>query len=221
MNEQELIHLWKAQSAKLDQSLTINKHLLSDMTTQKVRSSLGALSRFKTRGILTLLVYLLILGSLLSVALIHYHPAANYFIASIAAIFLINMKALYDYIKHLAWITNMDYNDGVIAMQQKLSRLQLSIIQHNRIMTLQFPFFTTFFLSSSWFPQSTPVGLIILQVGITGAFTYLSIWLYKNQTIENMDKKWFKLFYKGSGGKRIEEALAFYKELETYKAEAA
>src|SRR4051812_13025382 len=117
MNEQELIQLWKAQSAKLDQSLTINKHLLAGMTAQKVRSSLGALNRFKTRGIVTLFIYLLILGSLLCIALTHYHPTANYFIASIGAIFLINVKALYDYIKHLAWVNAIDYSDQVINIQ--------------------------------------------------------------------------------------------------------
>jgi hypothetical protein len=221
MNEQELINLWKAQNAKLDQSLILNKHLLSDVTTQKVRSSLSALSRFKARGIVTLVIYLLVLGSLLSIALINYSAAANYFIVSIGVIFLINVKALYDYIKHLVWISNIDYSHHVIDIQQKLSKFQFSIIQHNRIMTLQFPFFTTFYLSSSWFPQSAPIGLIILQGAITSAFTYLSFWLYKNQTIENMDKKWFKVFYSGSGGKRIEEAFSFYKELEEYKKEAA
>ncbi len=221
MNEQEIINLWKAQSAQLNQSLILNMHLLSDATKQKVRTSLSALARFKVRGIITLIIYLMLLGSLLGIALVHYQAAANYFIVSIAAIFLINVKALYDYIKHLAWINGIDYNHPVIAIQQKLSKLQFSIIQHNRIMTLQFPFFTTFYLSSSWFPHSTGLGLIILQAGITGAFTYLSYWLYKNQTIENIDKKWFRVFYSGSGGKRIEEAFAFYKELEDYKSEAA
>jgi hypothetical protein len=221
MNEQELINLWKAQSAKLDQSLILNKHLLSDVTAQKVRSSLTALSRFKAWGIVTLIVYLLILGSLLSMALINYSAAANYFIVSIGALFLINIKALYDYIKHLVWVNSIHYNQEVIAIQQRLSKLQFSIIQHNRIMTLQFPFFTTFYLSSTWFPQSTGFGFIVLQVAVTGAFTYLSWWLYKNQRIENIDKKWFRIFYSGSGGKRIEEAFAFYKELEDYKKEAA
>jgi hypothetical protein len=221
MNEQELINLWKAQGAKLDQSLTLNEHLLADVTTQKVRSSLSALSRFKARGIITLVIYLMILGLLLSVALIDYSPAANYFIVSIAAIFLINIKALYDYIKHLAWVNSIDYSQPVITIQQKLSKFQFSIIQHNRIMTLQFPFFTTFYLSESWFPQSAPVGLIILQMAVTSAFTYLSFWLYKNLTIENIDKKWFRVFYSGSGGKRIEEAFAFYKELKDFKKEAA
>jgi hypothetical protein len=84
-------------------------------------------------------------------------------------------------------------------------------------MTLQFPFFTTFYLSNTWFPNTVPLGFLFLQFLITGAFTYLSIWLYKNQTIENLDKKWFRLLLSGSGGKKITDALAFYEEIERYK----
>lgn len=219
MNDQDLINLWKAQDAKLDQALTLNKQLLKEVVTQKVRNSLDGLIRLKTRGIISLCIYLLILGYLLSYAFLYYSSAANYFIVSVSAIFIINVRALYDYIKHLVWAQQISYDGSLVAIQQKLSRLQFSIIQHSRIMTLQFPFFTTFYLSNAWFPQSAGTGYIIFQVLITGGFIYLSYWLYKNQTITNLNKKWFRKLLAGSGGKRVEEAIAFYKEIEEYKTE--
>jgi lysylphosphatidylglycerol synthetase-like protein (DUF2156 family) len=150
-------------------------------------------------------------------AISHYSSAANYFIASIGAIFLINVKALYDYIKHLVWINNIDYDGSITGIQEKLTKLRLSIFKHSRIMVLQLPFWTTFQLSDRWFPQDVGWGYITFQVILTASFTYLAYWLYKNQTVENADKKWVKTLIKGSGGKSVTKALEFYKELEKFK----
>ncbi|HSH64699.1 MAG TPA: hypothetical protein VLB84_02640 [Bacteroidia bacterium] len=217
MNDQELTQLWKAQDAKLEHALMLNKQLIREVVSQKAHISLQSLGQLKTRGIVAFCIYLVILGGILVFAIANYSSAANYFIISIAAIFLINIKGLADYIKHLVWIHTIDYNGSVVVIQQKLARLQFSIIKHSRVMTLQFPFFTTFYLSNTWFPNTVPLGFLFLQFLITGAFTYLSIWLYKNQTIENLDKKWFRLLLSGSGGKKITDALAFYEEIERYK----
>lgn len=217
MNEQDLINLWKAQDAKLEQSLILNRQLLKEVVTQKAKSSLEKLAGLKTRGIISLCIYLIILGLILSYAISHYSSAANYFIVSVSMIFIVNVRALYDYIKHLVWIQQINYDGSIVAIQQKLSRLQFSIVRHSRIMTLQFPFFTTFFLSNTWFPQSVGIPYILFQIFLTGSFTYLSWWLYKNQTIANLDKKWFRKLLAGSGGKRVEDAIAFYKEIEAYK----
>ena len=84
-------------------------------------------------------------------------------------------------------------------------------------MVLQFPFWTTLFLSNKWFPHAIGWGYIIFQLLLTGSFTYLAYWLYKNQTIENIDKKWLKNLLAGSGGKSVRKAMEFYKELETFK----
>ena len=99
----------------------------------------------------------------------------------------------------------------------RLTKLQLSIYQHSRIMTLQLPFWTTFMLSNKWFPQSVGWGYLVFQCILTGAFTYMAYWLYKNQTPANADKKWFRILITGSGGKSVMKAKEFYKEIEEYK----
>jgi hypothetical protein len=60
-------------------------------------------------------------------------------------------------------------------------------------------------------------GYIAFQVILTASFTYMAYWLYKNQTIENANKKWVKTLINGSGGKSVMKALEFYKELEKFK----
>jgi lysylphosphatidylglycerol synthetase-like protein (DUF2156 family) len=217
MEETNFVLLWKEQYEKIDQSLVINKQLLKEIINQKAESALQSLIRFKTRGIVAAVIYLILLGIVLFYSISHYSSAGNYFILSMGAIFLINVKALYDYIKHLVWANNIDYNGSITEIQQKLAKLQISILRHSRFMVLQFPFWTTFYLSDKWFPHSVSWGYIILQFLLTASFTILAYWLYKNQTMENANKKWVKTLIEGSGGKSIVKAIAFYKELETFK----
>ncbi len=219
MENTELIGIWKEQNAKIEKTLAINQLLLKETINNKVKHSLRSLIRLKTAGIIAFVFYLLLLGYALAYAFSNYSSAWNYFIISVSAIALVNIKGFSDYIKHLVWTNNINYNGSVIEIQQQLSRLQLSIINHAKIMTLQFPFFTTFYLSSSWFPQDVGFGYIILQVLVTGSFIYFSYWLYKNTKPENLDKKWFRNMIAGSGGKSVIEAMAFYKEMEEFEKE--
>lgn len=219
MEETNFVLLWKEHYQKIDQSLAINKQLLKEVISQKAASALQSLIRFKKRGIVAVVIYLILLGVVLFYAAAHYSSAANYFIISMAAIFLINLKALYDYIRHLIWINNIDYDGSITEIQEKLSKLHLSIIHHSRFMVLQIPFWTTFQLSDKWFPHDVSWGYIIFQFLLTAAFSFLAYWLYKNLTLKNLNKKWVKLVIEGSGGKSIIKAIAFYKELEKFKAD--
>lgn len=216
MEETNFVLLWKEQYEKIDQSLAINKRILKETISQKARSALQSLIRIKATGIVAAIIWLLLLGASLSIAVLHYSSAANYFIVSVAAIFIINVKALYDYIKHLVWVNNIDYDGSVREIQIKLARLQLSIFQHVRIMFLQLPFWTTFILSDNWFPQHVSWMYIIFQILFTASFTYLAFWLYKNITLANANKKWVKSLIEGAGGKSVTKALEFYKEIEEF-----
>jgi hypothetical protein len=42
------------------------------------------------------------------------------------------------------------------------------------------------------------IGLWVLQLTVTLAFTTLSIWIYRNARMENAGKRWFKFIF-GSG----------------------
>ncbi|MNK03947.1 hypothetical protein D3C87_218000 [compost metagenome] len=219
MENIELIDIWKTQNAKIEQTLTINKILLKETVARKAESSLQGLIKLKTAGIVAFVFYLLLLGYALFYAISNYSSSSNYFIVSIAAIALINVKGFVDYIKHLAWAKHLNYNGSVMEIQKQLSKLQLSIIDHAKIMCLQFPFFTTFYLSNKWFPQDVGLAYIIFQIILTGSFIYLSYWLFKNHKLENLEKKWFRNLIAGSGGKSVEKAIEFYKEIEEFEKE--
>lgn len=219
MENIELIDIWKAQNAKIEKSLAINELLLKEVTNSKVKSSLKSLITLKTAGIVSFILYILLLSYLFVYSLSNYSSALNYFIVSIFVIIVVNIKGLADYIKHLVWVNNINYNGSILEIQQQLSRLQISIINHAKTMCLQIPFYTTFYLSNTWFPHEVGIGYILLQVSMTAAFIYLTYWLYKNHTLENLNKKWFRNLIAGSGGKAIMKAQAFYKEMEAFKIE--
>lgn len=219
MQNIELINIWKEQNAKIEKTLAINKLLLKETISQKTKSSLRSLVQLTTAGIIAFVFYLLILGYILFYAMSNYSSASNYFIVSVSAIALINIKGFADYIKHLAWTKNINYDGSVMEIQRRLSKIQLSIINHSKIMCLQFPFFTTFYLSNNWFPQDVGLPYIIFQIILTGIFIYFSYWLFKNHKPENLNKKWFRNLIAGSGGKSVEKALEFYKEIEEFEKE--
>lgn len=219
MENIELISIWKEQNAKIEKSLAINKLLLREAINNKAQKSLRSLIRIKTAGIIAFTFYLLFLGYLLTYAISNYSSAWNYFIVSVSFIALVNIKGYADYIKHLFWTKNINYNGSVLEIQQQLSRIQLSIIDHSKIMCLQFPFFTTFYLSDTWFPQDIGYGYVIFQVFLTGSFIFASIWLFRVSKPENLDKKWFRNMIAGSGGKPIIKAMNFYREVEEFEKE--
>ncbi|MBJ2176497.1 hypothetical protein JBL43_19770 [Aureibaculum sp. A20] len=217
MDNIEFINIWKEQNLKIEKTLAINKLLLKEIIGQKAESALKGLVHLKTTGIVAFAFYLLLLGYALFYAISNYSSANNYFIISVSAISLINIKGFADYIKHLAWTKNINYDGSIIEIQKQLSRLQLSIIDHAKIMCLQFPFFTTFYLSDNWFPKNVGVPYVIFQILLTGSFIYFSFWLYKNHKLENLNKKWFRNLIAGSGGKPVEKAIDFYKEMEEFE----
>jgi hypothetical protein len=94
MENIELIDIWKAQNAKIEKSLAINELLLKEVTNSKVKSSLKSLITLKTAGIVSFILYILLLSYLFVYSLSNYSSALNYFIVSIFVIIVVNMKHL-------------------------------------------------------------------------------------------------------------------------------
>jgi len=219
MENIDFISIWKTQNTKIEQAIALNRKLLREIVDGKAKSAVRSLTILKSTLLFFGILYLIALAGLISFAVTRYSPAWNYFIVSVAAILLINIYAVITYIKHLVWLSEIDYDGPVANIQQKLSQLQLSIIQLTRIMYLQTPFFTTFYLSSNWFPQLSPWPYTLFQLILTGAAVYSSWWVYKNMIVENIDNKLIRSLLSGSGRDTVRKAMDFYKEIEEYKVE--
>jgi hypothetical protein len=225
MEEQDIKNIWKTYDARLqeakeqsDRSWALNLRLFEEMQSRKAGSALRKLKILKTTGIVVTVLYLVALGWALAFAITHYSSAWNYFIVSMGAIFIINFKGLSDYVRHLIMASEINYSGSVTEVQQKLSRLQMSIVQHTRFMYLQIPFWSTFYLSDKWFPHSVGWAYIIIHVICTGAMVYASYWLYTRLTVENMQKsKFIRKLVGGSGIGSVSKAMEFYREIEEFK----
>jgi hypothetical protein len=223
MEELDIMQLWQAQNQRLDQTIQLNQKLLRETMGMKAQSAMRSLKASKIAGIVAFLIYLAILANLivyaLNFAITTQSSAANYFIVSISAIFLINLKGISDYIRHLVWLHKVDYDGSITQIQKQLMELQISIMKHSRWMLLQLPFWTTFTLSDTWFPQNVRSYGIVIQCLVTALFTFGAIWLYLQHKPENLNKKWMQKLLSISGNKAILKAMRFYEEIDAFSAE--
>lgn len=218
METNDLIALWKTQDQPLQNHLNLNDASLRDMLNTKANSFLQKMIRYKSIGIVSFVMYILFLSFLLQYAFSRYSTSWNYFIISVTCILIINLKGLYDYIHHIWLARNIRLDNNVISIQLALSDIQFSIMKHERLMGLQFPFYTTFYLSSNWFPHQVGWGYIVFQIGLTAIFCGISIFFFFIHRPENNEKQWYQ-FFRGSGSHSITKALQLYRDILEFKTE--
>lgn len=217
MKDKELISLWKQQESKIDQLMSINSKLLQNQLTQKANKALFGMKAEKVLGIVLGTFYLLFLGFLLVVGLKATGFNPDFFVVSVGSILLVNLKVYIDYIRHLVYLNQIDFEGTVSEIQDRLLKIKFSLIKSTRIVVLQIPFYTTFHLSINWFPGQADPTWILIQSCITGLFMIISIAAFWYITPKNADKKWVKWLISSAGGTQIEESLEHLKELEDLK----
>ena len=212
MEDITLKNLWKAQDEKLDRTMKLNLYLLESLQKQKAESKLNSLARFKGWVVVLGIIWILFLG-----LLIYGNQLKNiYFTISVSIILLFNIFAVAVYIKHIALIRQLDYSESITNTQKKLSKLQASTF-NLRFLFLQTPFYTTWFWSTGMI-NGDLIKFWFIAVPITLAFTALSIWVYKNLTLENMHKKWVRsLINSTSEHTSVFKAIDFLNEIEEFK----
>jgi hypothetical protein len=213
MEDIELQQIWKSYDERLQEQLVFNRKNALDITKMKVKSELTAMRPIK---IVTVLVGILWVF-FLDVLLINLFPVGNYFfLISFGFISLVNKIAVGIYCYQLILISVVSINSPVISTQKKIAGLVTSTLWVTRILMLQLPFWTTFFLSSSWIGTGNPVFWVI-QVLITFAFAGLAIWLFVNIRYENRDKRWFKFLFGNYEWDPIMKAREMLTQIEDYK----
>lgn len=199
------------------QSWALHLHCVEMVQNQKVSSKLGVLARFKGWAVALGVLWILFLGILVY----GNHFSNPYFSFSVTAILCFTVYAVIVYIKHIVLIQQIDYDGPVMAIQEKLAKLETSTINSTRIMWLQMPFYTTFFWHSSWI-HFNEWQFWVTVFPITLGFSLLAIYLYRNINAENMGKKWVRaLMMAGPEYKSVLQAAGFLKEIEAFKKEMA
>lgn len=219
MEDLELKNLWFSYEKKLAdaqllnaQSWALNLRCFAEIQQKKAASKLRALAIHNVFAVLLGIVWVLFLG-----VLVWGNGFVNpYFCVSVAAIALFSLYAVIVYIRHTAIINSIDYNESVVAAQEKLARLQTSTFRSIRVLWLQMPFYTTFW----WSPEfvSTGASFWLISFPITLLFVVLAVYLYRNLRVENMHKKWVRaIMMAGPELRNVVRSMAFLEEIESLR----
>jgi hypothetical protein len=221
MEEQDLINIWKSYDLKIEQakilnmqSWVLNLQWFESMQKNKAKAKMNSLAHFKTGAVMLGILYSLFLA-----VLIYGNQLKNiYFTISLILILLITVIVTGVYIKHIFLIRQIRYTESITHTQENLSRLQSSTINMTRIAWLQMPFYTTWFWNSYWIVHD-PLSFWLIAFPVTVIFTLLTIWLYNNISMNNMNKKWFKALFNTPEWKSVRKSMEFIKEIELFKEE--
>lgn len=219
MNEKELKFLWQASNEKLEQSLVINKKNTEEITRMKVQSFLSSMKPTKFFALITGMGWVFAIGSLLVYLFVHaYEKVSLFFFLSATIQVVLTAIAIVIYLYQLILIYNTDFGEPVLDIQKRLSKLKTSTLNVTRLLFLQLPVWTTFYLSKSMFVIDN-LPLLVVQGIITILFTAIAIWLFINIKYENRNKKWFQWIFSGKEWQPILQAMELLHKVEQYQNE--
>ncbi len=218
MNDIELKNIWKTYDQKIEeakilnlQSWAVNIKTFEYLQTHKAATILGSLSRYKKVAVILGLLWAFFLGILVY----GNHFKNVYFTVSVLAIFIFTIIAIAAYVKQIILIGRINYGNSLTDTQEKLTRLKASTIKSIRVIWLQLPFYTTFFWNTEWMKSDIKFWLITFPV--TLIFTFFAIWLYKNISLKNAEKKWLKMLLGNKEWTSLINAKKYLDEIEEFK----
>lgn len=217
MNENDLKLLWQSANEKLEDNFRVAKVNTEDITKMKVHGFLSSMKPAKIFTLIVGIVWVLLLGTVLVNLLIHaYDKVSLFFLYSAAIQVVITAIAVAVYIYQLDLISRTDFSQPVLTIQENLSKLKLSTLNVTRILFLQLPVWTTFYLSEKMFANGN-IFLWVIQGLITILFTCLAVWLFININFQNRNKKWFKWIFGGKEWNPIIQSVELLNQIEVYQ----
>lgn len=211
MEEMELKSLWQAYDKKLEKSLALNLHLVRELQTQKAKSVVRSMTGIKVFTLVVGILWVLFLGVLVTGS---FTFQRIFFVVSAGMVMIFNIIAIAVYIRHLVLMRQINNSDSVVHTQKKLAELEASTIRITGILFLQAPFYTTFWLSPGMVED---VRFWLICVPVTGLFTFFAVWMYRNITYRNAEKRWFKWLFGGNEWTAVDKAKRFLGEIEEFE----
>ncbi|GAB3503930.1 hypothetical protein GCM10027341_33610 [Spirosoma knui] len=215
MEDNDMRMLWKSYDKRLEESLTLNRRNAEAITRMQVRSLIASMKPTKMLAVLVGLVWVALVDGLLIVLPA---TASPFFLVSAGIQVLLTKLAIGIYLYQLVLIHQVDSHQPVLVTQEKIARLKSSTIWVARFLLLQLPVWTTFYWSERMFETGTPFVLLI-QVLVTGGFTYLAVWLFYNIRYENRHKKWFGWLFGGNEWSPMMKSMDLLNQVNDYKQE--
>jgi len=218
MEDEYLKGIWNSPNKEIENFLDIDDQSFETIQIKKAKSKLRSLLFPKIVGIalglgwiafMFMLIYFCVLYTPMSVG-------KFFFVGSISMILLSTGFAVFLYIKDIFTIKQIDNSRSVTITQRKLATLQFSIMKSVRILWLQLPFYTTWYLSYQLIVHGSIIFWIV-QFFLTGLTTWFAMWLFRNINYMNLNKKRVRNFMSGYGFYSVIQAMDFIKEIDNFK----
>ncbi|MEO6819809.1 MAG: hypothetical protein ABI204_08795, partial [Ginsengibacter sp.] len=197
------------------QSWVLNRQCFETLQQQKAKAKLKSLVNLKIVAVVWGVIWVAFLGFLFFHSL---EISKIFFVLSTGAIILITTAAIIVYIYHIILINRINNSENVLKTQETLAHLKLSTINITRILFLQAPFYCTFWWSIS-FIVNDPLPFWLISFPVALAFTLASLWLWKNISMKNAHKKWFKILFVSPEWNSLIKANNFLEEINNFRKE--
>lgn len=204
----------KSEATWLSNVMQLNIELIAQLQKQKANSKLRKLTAIKIFAVIIGIIWIGFLSAIIR-GTYFINP---YFTFSVSLIIIANIIAVAVYTKQVVLIQQVNFNDSITNAQKKLSQLQLSTLNITRILFLQLPLYVTCWWNTSWI-HFNELKFWLIPFPIALAFTFAAIWLFKNISIENSDKKWFKILFKNPEYSLITDSKEFLKVIADFEKE--
>lgn len=222
MNDTQLNDILEVYNHKIEeaktlnlQSWVLNLQCFEALRKQKAQSKLKSLINFKIVAVVLGILWILFLENLF----FHSLKMANiFFLISCGAIMIFTIIAIAVYVYHIILIDKINNSENVVQAQESIASLQLSTINVTRILFLQAPFYCTFWWNVPMITGS-PLSFWLISFPVALLFTFASIWLYKNISIRNANKKWFRILFNSPEWTSLVKANTFLEEINSFKKE--
>jgi hypothetical protein len=215
MENQELKQLWLSYHEKMDTNLKMTQIVVENTTDLRIKRLLGSMKPLKIVAVMLGILWVIFLDIILIAT---FGEASPFFIISVVVQVVLTKLAIRKYIAQLILIQQIDTSAPVLITQQKLAQLQSSTLWVARLLFLQLPVWSTFYLRQGMF-KAENAALLVVQAVVTLALTYAAVWLFKNITPQNKDKKWFKLIFDGQEWQPVVKAMHLLDQIKQYKTE--
>lgn len=220
MEDSKLINLWNSYDEKFNDSYLLIQKNVQDISQMKVKSFLSSMKPIKFFTILVGIIWVGIVGTVvISLFVFAYSKVSLFFLYSATIQVLLTAIAIIVYLHQLILIYQVDITKPIIKTQETLARLKTSTLWVTRLLLLQLPLWTTFYLSEGMFIDGNILFLIV-QVIVTISFSYFALWLFFNIRYENRNKKWFKLIFNGQEWTPLLKSMELLEQINDYKSPA-
>lgn len=213
MEELALKELWQSYNNRLEESLLINKKNTESITKMQAASLLNSIKPIKIFAMLAGIGWVFVIDTILWQL---FEVASLFFLISAGIQVILTKLALFIYLYQLIVIHQIDISDPVVATQEKLTSLRSSSLWVARILFLQLPVWSTFYLRKEMFSVNNQSYLIV-NIAITLLFVLVSLWLFFNINYKNKDKKWFRMIFGGKEWDNVLKSITLYNDIQDFK----